>query len=437
MANYYWSSTGAEINAGTIGAPKLYAKSAIALATAPGDFAYGRAGTYTGPNNRIDSTDFTIAGGTSGNPITISAYPGETVTLRVDDGLHAVRLSTNTQTYVTIQDIILDGVNMTVEYDGAYIDSGPYNILQRVEVKNFLGFGIASSINNGNPHHLTIRDCSIHNNGVATGAATNGHGIYSQATYAVIEGCDIYDNYGYGIHLYANGTNDTDNSTIRWNFVSDNGARPATTAYNILVSHGANTLVYSNIVEQTDARTNLGGVLVYAYAANAQLYNNTIVGHGYDAITLQNYTSAPVIKNNIIYGNASTIVDASGTGTPVQSNNITGNPSFVGGTDYHLQSGSIAIGAGANLTSAGVLLDYDGETYTVPYDCGAFMYVTSSGSTGAPSITGPVLLMLAGRSNLTPSLYRTTTAVSGGWTSVTAFIPDSTVAAVPMFGRIS
>ncbi len=85
-ADYYVNpSTGNDANAGTIGAPWRTLQNSVkkgypAVFLQPGDTLWLRGGTYTGTDQHIDLSirNGSPVSGTSGNPITIKAYPGET-----------------------------------------------------------------------------------------------------------------------------------------------------------------------------------------------------------------------------------------------------------------------------------------------------------------------------------------------------------------------
>ena len=76
MATYYISPSGNNANSCAIGSPWATFNFALSGSSgvAAGDTILVRAGTY---NQRIAPT----ISGTSGNPITLAAYPGETPTI--------------------------------------------------------------------------------------------------------------------------------------------------------------------------------------------------------------------------------------------------------------------------------------------------------------------------------------------------------------------
>ncbi len=116
------------------------------------------------------------------------------------------------------------------------------------------------------------------------------------------------------------------------------------------------------------------------------MFNNRTGGgiYGADTADLDHQSTCEhddIWANNIVYGNASDTIqlvgDCIGTGN-IGTNNLTGvNPQFVnymqnGKGDYHLRSGSPAIGIGT--ATYGQKKDYDGVTYAPKPAAGAYEY---------------------------------------------------------------
>lgn len=376
---YYVSNSGSDINNnGSISSPWKTISYGVSRMSA-GKTLYIRAGTYTGSDNLIDSQLHSVPGGASAsNRVTISAYPAEIVTIRPPDTLGAVRITSSNQSYMTIQDLIIDGSLST--YDAintlVYMSGGAsYNIFQRLELKNSYNFGFQTSTNNGNAAFNQFLNCTVHDNGDPLGPNTNGHGFYIGSSDCLVEGCTVYNNKGMGIQ--ANGASGaTSRTVIRNNRCYNNGARAATTGSNIVIMNGTDILVYNNLSYQTDARTNLVGIQVYTGTFAAKVYNNTVYGMAaYDGFFLQFYSSAPLIKNNIAFGCSSNYHDYTGTGAPVLvTNTFAADPLFVDApnADFTLQAGSPSRNAGTTLSE--VLTDFAGTARPqgANYDIGAY-----------------------------------------------------------------
>jgi hypothetical protein len=177
------------------------------------------------------------------------------------------------------------------------------------------------------------------------------HGIYEENPYGVIVNNIVYRASGYGIHLW-------------------HGASDAVVANNTSFNNRASGIVIGG-----------GDSGVTTGDNNTACFNNITYNNSKYGITQQG-TFGPnnVFTNNLIYGNGwGAVSGLSETGT------VTANPLFVnynptGTGDYHLQSGSPAIGAGVAAAPAGTNpghtlgYDFDGNPRPVSgrYDIGAY-----------------------------------------------------------------
>jgi len=101
------------------------------------------------------------------------------------------------------------------------------------------------------------------------------------------------------------------------------------------------------------------------------------------------------IDNNVLYDNSNNsnpMLEGNAISNYTFSNNIKADPLFVSSTDFHLQAGSPAIGAGQAMSTPTVWKDYANNTVTEPRESGAYQYgvadipvtaVTVSGAGGA------------------------------------------------------
>ena len=342
---------------------------------APGDTLYIHGGTYTGNYNGIDSQRFRIKSGTSwSSAITVAGYSGETVVLVPPDGLSGIRLTTGAPAYLIFQDFIIDMSNQTTVggagAPGVYLSSGAnHNRFQRLEVKNNTANGFAFSHANANSPFNEVLNCSVHDNG---GPGINtGYGFYITVSDTLLDGNDVYNNAGYGFHLYgfAGDTPYNNRNVVRNNRIHNNGKNGGTN-YGIVVAVGSDNQVYNNLIYG-----NRGGVQVYTESQATGVYNNTIYANQpYDGISMQYYSSAPTVRNNIVFGNGTPIIDYGGTGTPTVDHNLTSDPSFVNAAaaDFHLKAGSAAQDTG--IAVATVTTDFSGlpRPQGLGYDIGAF-----------------------------------------------------------------
>jgi parallel beta-helix repeat protein len=91
---------------------------------------------------------------------------------------------------------------------------------------------------------------------------------------------------------------------------------------------------------------------------NLRMFNTILASHTV-AITTAYRNSGPVITaDHTLWDGQGIYVDDSAGGTVVTTNDLQGDPAFVGQGDYHLTAASAAVDAGADV---GVLVDIDGQ----------------------------------------------------------------------------
>ena len=369
---YYTATTGLDGNAGTLTSPfKTIAKGASVLK--PGDKLYIRGGTY------VESLVNSVPSGTSWtSPVTLAAYPGETVVVQAS-GSVVVRINSSVG-YIVFDGLIFDAAGHAgpvVYLDNLYGSGTPHHIrFQNGEIKNAAnsdGVMIEASYTDPQPNYNEFINMKIHDNG----SSVLHHGIYMHSSHNLVAGCDIYNNSGFGVQIYhdnaASGIN-TSYNTLSGNKLHDNVASGA------VLAGGVGNLAYNNLIWN-----NRGGILVDYSASNTGVYYNTIyannAGGGVAGIRLGANVSASntTIRDNIIFGNTQgDITTYSATNTVADHNTMGGiDPKFrnTAGFDFHLQLGSPAVGAGVAVT--GLTADFDGvaRPQGSSYDAGGYEYV--------------------------------------------------------------
>jgi parallel beta-helix repeat protein len=357
-ATYYVATNGNDSRscdtAQTIGTPKQSIGSGIRCLSA-GDTLYIRGGTY---NEVVDDNNIKPfpQGSSWNNAVTIAGYPNEIAILH-GSGDHTLGLGQQTW-YVIFDNIVIDGSGSTF---GVSFFGSTFVRFQNSEVKNAQASGILSNL--AVPNFNEYLHLKLHHNG----SSRFDHGIYLEGQNNLIDGCEMYNNIGYGIHIY-NGGGGTGSNTIRNNSVHNNLGDGGVT-----LSSGNNHLFYNNIVYNNNG---YGITIGFGGADNTQIYNNTIYGNSYYAINLRGGVSNTKIRNNIFFSNNSDSIDDFGSSGTVLSNNLTSNPLFVDATnaDFHLQVSSTAINAGMALSE--VSTDLSGRTRPqgAGYDIGAYEY---------------------------------------------------------------
>jgi hypothetical protein len=406
MANFYVAQNGNDNNPGTEALPFLTIDKGTRVVN-PGDTLYIRAGLWVEGINLGTKADIGPKNGLPGLPITVAAYPGETVTIQPVGTTRGFDTEAN-QGYITYDGIIFDGINNSGGVYSLWLYSGMHHfIIQNCEIKNYVANGLYIEGNN----HI-IRNCEIHHNDNPGGGCivgTRWHGIYyHHGENTIIEGNHIHHQPGFGLQIYPGHHK---NHIIRNNIVHDNNFDCDVSAMggfvigrNVSEGDGVNNTevrdiqVYNNLVYNNmhPTRTDADGFRIFGLCENIEFYHNVVYRHPRYGINLQPFGTPAlvpnlcILRNNIVYGNqvrnpsiTSMIIDA-GTGT-IQSNNISVNPLYVNpdAGDFRLQAGSPAINAGLYLAS--VPTDITGKTRSNPPEVGAYeqgltYYVSTTGN---------------------------------------------------------
>lgn len=343
----YVAKTGSDANScaasTSTSTPKLTIAAGLACMAA-GDTVQIRTGEYA---EIIKTSTQTIAAGTSwANAVTIMAYPGETVTIKPTGTPYAVvEMLGSTHKYIIFDGLIFDALNVTNYVVNAGGTAG-HNRWINCEFKN----SDRSSVLVGRDSHFNeFINNKIHDGGSAlTGANCCGYGIYLQGSDTLVEGNEVYNHTGYGIHNYSGYTNGSHRNKIRKNFVHDNTTDSgATASAGILIGSGDGNIAEFNIVKGHPY-----GIMVgFNGATNSKVYHNTVYGATTAGVRVRASSSSTTIQNNILYNNVTAVSLESGA-TATQTTNRTSDPLYINpsGNDFGLQASSAAIDAGTAIS---------------------------------------------------------------------------------------
>jgi Right handed beta helix region len=381
-AAYYVARTGSDTNPGTLLQPFGTLNHAV-TALRPGDTLYIRGGTYH------EALLNNIPGGTSWSaPVTLTAYPGEAVTLRPSAAQAAPRVlsfANRSRAYIEMANLVLDGANVTGDVVKITWSSGggaSHHIrLRGCEVRNGPAQGVnvqGDPTRGQNPDGNEFLGCKVYGNG---GSSALNHGFYLTSSYNLIDGCDVYANAGYGVQIYHSTAHDArwcSNNTVRNSAIHGNGTSGTSTGA-VVVANGDHNLVYNNLVYG-----NPGGIQVDYGASDTGVYNNTCVGNagsytlGFGvAVGANGGASNTAVRNNILYRNGRGGIGDEGTGTVADHNTAnTTDPLFVNAAanDYRLRAGSPAIDAGVTLPEVTTDFGRSRRPQGKAYDIGAYEY---------------------------------------------------------------
>jgi parallel beta-helix repeat protein len=349
-ATYYVATNGNDAyvctTAQTVSTPKRTIKSGVACLK-PGDKLYIRGGTYTeqidlmGPNKT----------GTAGYYITIAGYPGEKPAIRYSEGsdMYGVIKARGNRGWLIFDNLILDG-GLSGNRTGWQITEGNHDfILRNLEIKNFHFNGVFVKANN-----IQIVNCKIHHQ--VSGDANRWYGIYFyNGANGVIEGNEIYNNPGGGIHAYPGSIS---NLIIRSNRIYSNNTMTTSQVGGIIIYKGtgqtiSGVQIYNNVVYRNSTYGGTsGGIRVSSGPAGTKIWNNTVHANKGWGINVQTGSTNTIVQNNISFANTSGQISNTGSGSILNAN-LTTDPRFVNASaaDFNLQTSSPAINKGVILSS--------------------------------------------------------------------------------------
>ncbi len=333
---YFVAIEGNDANPGTESHPARSLRKGLSLLDV-GDILYVKSGTY---DENINSRAQLIPKGTSwDNAPVISAYPGHTVILSGGNGDSVINLANAYIQYVIFQGFILDAKDKTY---GITMTNGANHVrFRNMEVKNANRNNVLLTPGSGGTDFNEFIGVKSHDAGWPQ--PKGSYGFYVASDSNIFDSCEVYNNTGYGFHIYNSIVPYPDHNVVKNSVVYGNGIKRVSAA-GILLAKGDGNSAYNNIVYE-----NPHGIEVGNGAINSKVYNNTLYNNKHTGVYIRDSSTSARVFNNISYLNPTPISDK-GSGTDLV-NNSTSNPKFVNPAvkDFSLQDSSPAIDSGVTL----------------------------------------------------------------------------------------
>lgn len=356
-ATYYVSKTGSDSHAcsQTDGA----ATNKLTVAGVAGGISCLSSGDtlviHTGTYTEAIAAGKIPSGGGEGSRTFVKGATGETVTLNGVTGGYTIYIYN--KSYITIQNVNLLGnseaINVAMFIGG---DSGGgfshHITYQDSEVAQYLANDTSplTQVGVGSNHHLIYRNLRVHHNGLSHPRPPGSfatHGIYITSTDSIVEGCEIYNNNGFGIHNFAE-AGGVSRNTFRGNRIHDNFS------YGILLSSGDSNVSYNNEVYRNGTTVpGTGGIWINYGCTNCSSANDLGYANTGYGIRVESGQTNSTVKNFL--GALNTVANLSGSPANQGNNFITATANcFVNGAagNFLLVAGCGAIDSGADLSSA-------------------------------------------------------------------------------------
>jgi hypothetical protein len=338
-ATFYVGKSGSDnyscSQAQAVSTPKTTIAAGLACLSG-GDTLTIKAGTYA---ERITSAQ--LPAGTANAKTVIQAAAGETVILRPTGTINdIVRFSTG-KNHITLSGLIFDGAGATITSslitirDGASFIRVENSILRNASNGDCVGTVQGGSTPSSDLQFVNnkVHDCGFDN---------QNHGLYVSGNNLLVDGNETYNNSGHGIHVYE-GSFNTDNAIVRYNYTHDNGSR------GILIGSGNNNIAHHNIAANNGA----AGIAVGFFAPdNNQVYNNTIYANSGDCIEVRLGATNSKVKNNLCLSNGKNTILNNGIGSVLAKNHVSTDPTLVVDArtnQFNPRDGSALIDAGENI----------------------------------------------------------------------------------------
>jgi hypothetical protein len=294
LTTFYVATTGSDGDDGTLDAPFRTLNYAVGLLH-PGDTLLVRGGTYR------EWLNSAVPGGTSWSaPVTIAAYPGEMPVLRPakEEADQVLKFASGSEHFISIEGLVLDAAR--VLYDAVKITAGDgvasHIRLLNCEIMNAPQQGVL--VTQVGADYNEFVNCKIHDNGTDN----FNHGMYLETSHNLVDGCEFYNNAGYGIQIY-----------------KGNGVSGQDASYNLV----ENCVIHDNGLYGNSGSSGIG---LFTGVGNEAL-GNTVYNNP-RGIATDYGASETVIQANVVYGttqNAAIYIGSGSTEATVADNDCHDN----------------------------------------------------------------------------------------------------------------
>jgi parallel beta-helix repeat protein len=219
------------------------------------------------------------------------------------------------KSYISFDGLVVDAggiVSPLYTSNAIFINNKSNHIrIENSELKNAVSNCLGIQ---GGSQAVEVINNKIHDCGLGGGRPTP-HGVYAQDADHLIEGNEIYNSGGYGIHQYKeNCPSRCNRNVIRYNYVHDNGNA------GILIGSGDNNIAYNNTVT---SNRQAGIVIGYGTPNNNRVYDNKIYFNRGDCVFIRRGSKNSKVNDNICWRNGSDTVIDQGSGSIIIGNRVT------------------------------------------------------------------------------------------------------------------
>lgn len=268
--------------------------------TVAGDTLYIHSGTYNVTGNDVyNATIYPRASGTSGERITIQAWPGDTVTLDGGSAPTEGIIGNKGQSglgydYITIKGLIIKGLVLLLQGDHVILEDCDISVGGDSDPGINFGHVVFAADGTG----IIIRNNKLHDNTIQS-SVNNSPLLMSYDTVGlVVEKNDIYNSVGYGVFL----KDSPNNATVKQNHIYDNASAGFSTSNQ---DDTTDVFIHNNIFRNNNTSDGVenGDIEFTGHVDGIFFYNNTVVSPSTAAILVKGYAGLADINvyNNIFY----------------------------------------------------------------------------------------------------------------------------------------